>query len=163
MHHAHHVLRGVAIAQTSASADFNERGEARPDHASLSLIEGPDVGHGVEACVGRLALEHSQLLRPVLAQGREGRIHCREVRVFRLDLLAHSAITHSQHEGQPRFFVREQPSAACAVRRNGCRRVPMSRDIRHALPPEDLFPCGSCRGICRAGSRSCPGSKLAVM
>ena len=69
--HAHHVLRGIAIAQAGAPAHFDERREARPDHAGLRLVERPGVDHGVEAGVRRLALEDGELLLPIALERGE--------------------------------------------------------------------------------------------
>ena len=68
MRDAHDVLRGVAITETGAAADLNERSKTRPNYAGLGLIERPGVDHGVEAGMRRLALKNFKFLLPVISQ-----------------------------------------------------------------------------------------------
>ena len=75
VHRAERVLAAVARAHAAAHAGLVGGDEARPVERRAALDLVPEVEHGVRVGVRRLDREAREIGVPVVAQGRERRVH----------------------------------------------------------------------------------------
>ena len=84
---AEQILVGVAEAHATADARLEQGGRPRQVERHHALVGVPDVDHAIDVLVAGLDVERAQQIRPVVAQGLEGRRHGRRLEVLLDDRL----------------------------------------------------------------------------